>query len=161
MPSKSVAAFDDLNRKQAENYVFGNDKSDALHFDVTLSNLLKSNESKYSAFSDWDSSYISVYSEDVKSVDKFNHDSQYRQNMYNPMYYLFNYYKGFKTSKPAKYWQINTGIEQGDTALTVEANLALALKNYKDVKNVDFTTVWSQGHTTAERSGTSTDNFIN
>ena len=27
-PSKSVAAFDDLNRSQAENNVFGNDESD-------------------------------------------------------------------------------------------------------------------------------------
>ena len=39
-------------------------------------------------------------------------------------------------------------------------NLALALQNNSNVKSVDFTTVWGQGHTTAERTGSSTTNFI-
>ena len=39
-------------------------------------------------------------------------------------------------------------------------NLALALKNFG--KNVEFTTVWEEGHNTAERGGSSysTTNFI-
>ena len=39
-------------------------------------------------------------------------------------------------------------------------NLALALKNFG--KNVEFTTVWEEGHNTAERGGSSysTSNFI-
>ena len=37
-------------------------------------------------------------------------------------------------------------------------NLALALKNYG--KNVEFTTVWDQGHTTAERKGSSYSTLI-
>ena len=37
-------------------------------------------------------------------------------------------------------------------------NLFLALTNYG--KNVQFTTVWEQGHTQAERSGDADDNFI-
>ena len=45
-------------------------------------------------------------------------------------------------------------------ALSTEMNLALALENYNDVESVDFETVWGQGHTTAERTGNSTDNFI-
>lgn len=48
-----------------------------------------------------------------------------------------------------------------DTVSTVELNLALALeKNYDGVENVEFTTVWGQGYTKAERTGDSTDNFI-
>ncbi len=39
-------------------------------------------------------------------------------------------------------------------------NLALALESYVSVKDVDFATVWGQGHTMAERTGNSTDNFI-
>ena len=42
--------------------------------------------------------------------------------------------------------------------LVVEMNLYLALLNYG--KNVEFTTVWNQGHTEAERSGDAEDNFI-
>ena len=77
------------------------------------------------------------------------------------MYYLSNYYDGNNTSNVAKYWRINTGITQGDTANVTEMNLALALQNNSNVKSVDFTTVWGQGHTTAERTGDSTTNFIN
>ncbi|YCA46136.1 esterase (plasmid) [Bacillus sp. JZ8] len=158
--TKDVAAFDDLNLKQAETMLFGNDESDALHFDSVLANLLKKNKEEYSKYSDWDSSVVSSYANDLKALDKLGNSSEYRQNMYNPMYYLTDYYKGYKTSTVAPHWRIRTGIEQGDTALTVESNLALALENYEGVKDVDFTTVWGQGHTTAERTGDSTDNFI-
>lgn len=61
--------------------------------------------------------------------------------MYNPMYYLCDYYKGFETSTVAKYWRINTGIEQSDTSLTTEMNLSLALESYKNVERIDFSTV--------------------
>lgn len=158
--TKDVAAFDDLERGQAENMVFGNDESDALHFDSVLADLLNKNQQKYAAFSDWDSSIVSDYTNDLKNVDKFGNTSEYRQNMYNPMYFLSDYYEGYQTSNVASHWRIHTGIEQGDTALTVETNLALALKNYSGVEDVEFETVWGQGHTTAERTGNSTDNFI-
>jgi hypothetical protein len=159
-PSKSVAAFDDLNRSQAENNVFGNDESDSLHFDSVLADLLAANQSQYATYSDWDASYVDAYAMDLQTADKLGNSIQYRMNMYNPMYYLADYYDGYQTSTPAQYWRINTGIEQGDTATTVEMNIALALQNYDGVKDVKFTTVWSQGHTMAERTGNSTDNFI-
>lgn len=157
--TKSVGAFDGLNRDKTENKVFSNGKIDALHFDVVMANLLKANEKKYSAYSDWDPSYITAFANDLKEVDALGNASQYRQNMYNPMYFLSSYYSGYKTSKVAPHWRIRTGINQGDTALTVETNLALALRQYGNI-DVDFDTVWGQGHTMAERTGNSTDNFI-
>ena len=158
--SKNVGAFDDLDRGQAENMLFGNDESDALHFDPILASLLIQNEAEYSVYADWDSSYAEAYESDLTSVDKFGNTIEERMNMYNPMYYLSDYYEGYETSNVATYWRIHTGITQGDTALTVEANLALALKQYEGVESVDFATVWGQGHTTAERTGDSTTNFI-
>jgi hypothetical protein len=71
---------------------------------------------------------------------------------------LNDYYDGYQTANVAQYWRIRTGIDQGDTALTTEVNLALALENYG--RDVDFETVWGLGHTMAERTGTSTENFI-
>lgn len=159
-PSKSVAAFDDLNRSQAENNVFGNDESDSLHFDTLLADILSANQAEYAAYSDWDVAYVDAYVTDLQAVDKLGNTIQYRMNMYNPMYYLLSYYTGYQSASVAKYWRINTGIEQGDTATTVEMNLALALENYVGVEAVEFTTVWGQGHTMAERNGNSTDNFI-
>jgi len=158
--TKSVPAFDDLNRTQAENNLFGNDASDSLHFDGVVADLLQKNKGNYSAYRDWNSSIVEAYATDLKALDKFNNSIQYRLNMYNPMYYVSSSYDGYNTSSPAIHWRIRTGIEQGDTALTVETNLALALKQYDSVKDVDFETVWGMGHTTAERSGSSTDNFI-
>lgn len=160
-PSKSVAAFDDLNRNQAENNVFGNDESDSLHFDAVLAGLLAANQAEYAQYSDWDASYVDAYAADLQAVDKLGNNIQSRMNMYNPMYYVLDYYDGYQTSKVAEHWRINTGIEQGDTATTIEMNLALALENYDGVEDVEFTTVWNQGHTMAERTGDSTTNFIN
>ena len=60
----------------------------------------------------------------------------------------------------ASHWRIHTGITQGDTALTVEMNLALALQQNSSVDDVEFQTVWGQGHTMAERTGSSETNFI-
>lgn len=158
--SKAVGAFDDLSRSQAENNLFGNDDNEALHFDSVLANLLQTNKDKYSKYTGWDSSVVDAYASDLKAVDKFGNSIQERLNMYNPMYYLSNYYDGYGASTVAKYWRIRTGIDQGDTALTVETNLALALKQTEGVKNVDFATVWGQQHTTAERTGDSTQNFV-
>lgn len=159
--SKDVGAFDDLNRGQAENYVFGDDENDALHFDSLMAMLLLENQEIYMSYSNWDLAYVEAYQEYQASQDSLGNSSLYRQAMYNPMYYLCNYYKGFGTSAVAPYWRIHTGIEQGDTASTVEMNLALALEQYDSVKNVEFEMVWAQGHTMAERTGDSTNNFIN
>ena len=158
--TKNVAAFDDLERGQAENMLFGNDSSDTLHFDSTISKLLTENAAEYATFADWNKDYIEAYVTDIASLDKFGNTIQERMNMYNPMYYVSDYYDGYGTSNVAPYWRIHTGIEQGDTALTVEANLALALEQYDGVKSVDFETVWEQGHTLAERTGSGAENFI-
>lgn len=159
--SKDVGAFDDLSRSQAENNLFGNDEEDSLHFDSIMAKLLKENADKYSSYSDYDSSYAEEYSDDLTKLDKLNNTIENRSNMYNPMYYLCDYYDGSGSSHPAKYWRINSGIEQGDTSLTVEANLALALEQCNDVDSVEFNTVWGQGHTQAERTGSANTNFIN
>lgn len=159
-PSKNVGAFDDLNRSQAENNVFGNDENDSLHFDAVLADLLATNAASYATSSDWDVSYVEAYGMDLKAVDSLGASIATRVNMYNPMYFLASSYAGYQTSTVAPNWRINTGIAQGDTANTVEINLALALQHYIGVNLVDFTTVWGQGHTMAERTGNSTDNFI-
>lgn len=158
--TKDVGAFDALNRSQAENKVFGTDDGEGLHFDQTIADLLEKNSEEYSKYSDYDSSYADEYAEDIEKEDELGNSSQTRQNMYNPMYYLSDHYDGAGSSTVSKYWRINSGIEQGDTSLTTEMNLALALKSAEGVEDVDFTTVWGQGHTTAERSGDSTTNFI-
>lgn len=145
--SKSVGAFDDLNGTQGENTLFGYGDGSGAHFDSIMAELLKDNEE-----------YGEAYASDLEKTDSLGNTVDYRLNMYNPMYYLEDYYEGYQSSNVASYWRIRTGINQGDTALSTEVNLALALENYG--VDVDFETVWGQGHVEAERTGDSTSNFI-
>ncbi len=159
-PTKSVGAFDALDRSQAENDLFGNDDSDALHFDTTMAQLLTDNADTYAALSGWSESYPTDYTGDLALQDALGSDRDTRMNMYNPMYYVCGSYAGAGSSTVAPHWRIRTGIDQGDTALTTEVNLSLALAQNSAVSDVDFETVWGLGHTTAERTGDSTTNFI-
>lgn len=144
--SKNVGAFDDLQAAQGENILFGYGDGAGAHFDAVMAELLK------------DTEYGESYSADMEKTDAFGNTVDYRLNMYNPMYYLSDYYEGYQTADIAQFWRIRTGINQGDTALNTEVNLALALENYG--ADVDFETVWGQGHVEAERTGSSAENFI-
>ena len=158
--TKGVGAFDELDRGQGENNLLGNGQSQSKHFDAVLAKLLKDNADKYSACSGWNASYVTDYETDLAWTDSLGTSMQTRLDMYNPMYFLSPYYDGYQTSTAAKYWRIRTGIDQSDTALTVETNLALALQADENVKDVDFATVWGMKHVEAERTGDSTTNFI-
>lgn len=160
--SKSVPAFDALDRSLAENAVFGVADANELHFDQLVARLLKNNQAKYESLTDWNSQYVTDFESDLAKTDSLGKTIAERQDLYNPMFYLTSAYSGFQTSKPAPHWRIRSGLSQGDTALTVETNLALALENQANgaVKSVDFATVWGQGNTTAERTGHASANFI-
>ena len=146
--SKNVGAFDDLNESQGENTLFGYGDGEGAHFDAVEASILEGTE------------YEEAFAEDLAREDTLGNTADIRLDMYTPLYYLMESYDGYETSNPAKYWRIRTGIEQGDTALSTEVNLMLALRSSEDVESVDFETVWGTGHTMAERTGSSTDNFI-
>ena len=159
--TKSVGAFDDLQKAQAENLLFGNGQNDALHFDGNMTYFMEKRQNTYKNYRDYDDSIRQAYEGDMNNVDALHTDTLTRQLMYDPMTFILVPAGEKKPSTLAKHWRIHTGISQGDTALTTEVNLVLALKQRKDVEDVDFATVWEKKHTMAERTGSSTDNFIN
>ena len=159
-PRKSVGAFDATDLSQAENKVFGTIDEDALHFDVMMAALLENNKEVYSQLSGWDESYVQAYAEDLKKTNSLGMRMADRADMYNPLFYVNDALGGEGTSSVAPYWRIHSGIEQGDTSLTTELNLACGLKTYSPVKNVEFAAVWGQGHTMAELEGSGLENFI-
>ena len=116
------------------------------HFDSVLYEIIKG------------SSYEADFSDDISRLDALGNTIEYRLNMFSPLYYLMPANEGYQTANVATYWRIRTGISQSDTPLTTEINLALALNSYG--ADVDFETVWDQGHEQAERTGDSTTNFI-
>jgi len=151
--TKGLGAFDNYSkgRTSAGNQLFDPDGEWA-HFDKRLAQLVKT----------YAPSYYSVFEEDLAKVDCYGNDLDTRIYMYTPMYYLLKsdtYYNGGGSSDVASHWRIRTGIKQGDTSLCTEANLALGLLNY-GITDVDFKTIWNQGHTQAEDSGNGTDNFM-
>lgn len=158
--SKTVGAFDSPEGKQTENNVFGDGNSEYKHFDTFESELINNNSEKYATLSGWNSSYPSSFSSDLTATDSLGVSTKTRVDMYNPMYYLDDYYDGYGASNVAKYWRIRSGIEQGDTALTTELNLKLALNQLDSVEDVDFAMIWGKGHTEAERTGSATENFV-
>lgn len=144
--SKDLGAFDALDESQGENILFGDGDGMGDHFDSVMAGLLA------------DSEYAGAFAEDMLRTDAVGNSVEERVNMYTPLYYLSDYYEGYGTATVAPFFRIRSGINQSDTALTTEVNLALALKSYG--VDVDFETVWGQAHVEAERTGDSTSNFI-
>ncbi|EHM94406.1 carboxylesterase family protein [Actinomyces johnsonii] len=157
--SKDVGAFDGVDRAQTENLVMGSGEN-KLHFSSSSREVISKGQSKYSALSGWSNDYgVAAYEKDLATKDSVGTDMATRVSMYDPLYYLTQDSKGRGTSTIAPAWRIRTGITQGDTASTVEVNLALALQQ-AGAGSVDFATIWGQGHTMAELTGSGEENFI-
>ena len=149
---KASNLFPAFDQPQSQNTLFGIGDGKGAHFDKIFGDVLAKQNSEYA----------SAYAADFKKTDTAGKTVEQRVNMYSPLYYLMQTREGFGTSAVAKFWRIRTGIEQTNTSVTTEINLALALESCKDVKSVDFETVWAQGHEPAERNGemNATPNFI-
>ena len=157
--SKDVGAFDGVGRAQTENLVMGSGENKQ-HFSSLSREVISKGQSRYSGLSGWNKDYgVAGYEKDLGAKDSVGTDMVTRVAMYDPLYYLTQDSKGRGSSTIAPAWRIRTGITQGDTASTVEVNLALALQQ-AGAGNVDFATIWGQGHTMAELTGTGEENFI-
>ncbi|PHP51872.1 subtype A tannase [Actinomyces ruminis] len=156
--TKDVGALDGVDRGQTENTVLGVGDT-TLHFSELSRDVISANQDTYASLTNWSDDYgADGYDSDFAQTDAQGMDVLTREHMYNPMYFLSSAYEGAGTSTVAPNWRIRTGITQGDTASTVEVNLALALQAAG--QSVDFGTIWGQGHTMAELTGTGEENFI-
>ena len=157
--SKGLGAFDQLDRAQGENVLFGYGDGNGAHFSASVLEALTSDPDlaarKQNVIADFKADFAKL---DV--VGGQGYSVSYRLNAYSPLFYLTYGQTGYGKAKIAPYWRIRTGIRQSDTSLSTEVNLALALRAYDSKINVDFETVWGQFHTKAERVGDSTANFI-
>lgn len=142
--TKPIGAFDKLDEGGHE--LFNDGDGEMTHFDEVLYEIVKGSE------------YEDEMKEDLEKLDSLGYSISTRVKMFSPLYYLLETSEGYNTSTVSTYWRIRTGIEQSDTSLCTEINLALALNMYGS--DVDFETVWEQGHTQAERTGKGTTNFI-
>lgn len=130
---KPIGAFDAPDRRQPENILFNSGDGKGNHFDKYMVKILKG------------SAFGREYATDLQKQDAMGSSVQDRLNMYTPLYFIMPSSEGYRTSKVAPFWRIRSGINQTETALTTEINLALALANYPTVSRVDFKTVWNRG----------------
>lgn len=86
--TKSVGAFDDLQKAQAENLLFGNGQNDALHFDGNMTYFMEKRQNTYKNYRDYDDSIRQAYEGDMNNVDALYVDTLTRQLMYDPMTFI-------------------------------------------------------------------------
>ena len=137
-----------------ENTLFGYGDGNGAHFDATLADILKKENS----------SYADAYAEDLSKEDAEGHTVDYRLKMYSPLYYLMKNSEGYGTSKVADYFRINTGLFRAIQRLPPRQIWRWRWKRYDAdgalQVNVDFTTVWGMGSHNGESAANAADNFI-
>ena len=96
---KNVDAFDDLGKTQPENYIFGTFHIEyTKHFDKYMAQLLNEKAETYSKVSNWNESYPNEYLNDLDNKDIIGNNITHRVYIFNPLYYLIDYYDGNKKS---------------------------------------------------------------
>ncbi|GAA2444142.1 subtype B tannase [Streptomyces glaucus] len=122
---KTQPAFDAFDLSAGENNEFGKGTTKARHFTA------------YSAKKD-------TTGLSSKRVDS---DIPEKLKLMNPMFHLLEE----RNPNRSKHWWIRLGTSDTDTALTVAANLAMAVDNLGD--DVDHAYYWDKGHATNEDPG--------
>ena len=159
-PALAMPAYDAPNRSLSANQLFGVEDVDSLHFDAGLARLLDENGDYLATFNDFDSVWPEEWVADLTLRNSMDDGMGTRRNLYNPLYFLSGAYAGFATATVARHWRIVTGVQQSETTLTGELNLARALDVYDDVESCEFEAVWDKGFVAAERTGSATSAFL-
>lgn len=158
--TRSVCAYDMIDRSSSFNQLFGIGQESTLHFDQTISDLLQKNQDTYAQAQGFDATYVTAWSEDLQKKDAQDSSMADRVNAMNPLYNLSGRYEGFGTGQVAPHWRINSGLFSSISSLTGELNLALALRKYDGVQDVSYQPVWGRGFELAELQGDPQDNFV-
>lgn len=161
-PSKAVSAFDALDKSTPSNQFFGIDNESTLHFDHMVADILTKKQDAYQkADKNFDPKLVESYTQDTAKKDALGTEMPSRVAALDPLHRICGAYQdSFGKATVAPYWRVNTGLMNHASPLTTELNLVYALKNYKGVKDVQFTPVWDRGFELCEREGHPQDNFI-
>ncbi|MCD7777887.1 MAG: copper amine oxidase N-terminal domain-containing protein, partial [Clostridiales bacterium] len=84
--SKKLGAFDQLDKGQGENTLFGYGDGNGAHFDSVMSELLAGTE------------YEAAFEEDLSKTDSVGNTVDTRLDMYTPLYYVSEAYDGYGTA---------------------------------------------------------------
>ena len=155
-----VAPFDRPDRSSRANQLFGIGEESTLHFSTTVARTVADGAERYASCEDWDEEYETAWEEDLEKVDALETDMAARVALMEPLTWLSGHYEAYGQSTVAPHWRINEGLFDTDVSLCTAANLALALRKYDGVTDVEHTPVWGRGHVLAERSGAPAANLL-
>ncbi len=130
-----VGFYDAVRLEEATEYnaLYGDVDGVYRHFDSMIYQLLQVYRDKYETLEGYDPMMESIYAEDLAAVDKVGIDASLRCQMYNPIYYLKDYYDGKGQGKICSHWMIYQDVTAKGASFLGGANLFLALGEQKGV----------------------------
>lgn len=90
---------------------------------------MKENQTTYESMDQFETEWIQSFENDLNSTDKFGTTTYTRLDMYNPLYYINDYFDGYNTSVVADNWRINT-TTASDESFIQTLTFTVALENY-------------------------------
>lgn len=136
-----VGYYDAVRLEDATEYnaLYGDIDGVYRHFDTMILQLLQLYEDKYVNLPEYDPLYMEIFAEDIAALDKVGIDAELRGQIYNPLYYLKDYYGGAASAKVCPKWMIISDVTRVDASFIGGANLFFALSEKEGTK-VSFST---------------------
>lgn len=161
IPNQDVYQFDSLDADSSMNHLFGNGQ-DGMHFDLNMADVLTDNEDRYQGFADYNPAVLNEFELDLAYEDLLGNTCEMRQNLMNPMYFICDYYGYEGVSTAARYWKIDSAINESPVAFVSAVNLELALSSDNSVDNYVFNPTWTvEGNADMANNDSATIEWIN
>lgn len=154
-PTLGVPAFDKTDCSSEENQLFGNGETETLHFSQDIADIISQKSDVYAQIEGYDDQLSEKWSKDLLEKDELGSTIETRRNMYDPLYFVSGASEAYGTADVAGHWRLNVGMAQTSTPLSATVNLALLLRAYEGVSDVEFIPVWQAARTLAEQDNAS------
>ena len=136
---KPCPSFDVLSGESGENKVFGDENTQAVHFNTYIPKDISELKEKFPE------EYAKYYEGYAKALDDKELDN--RKYLINPL----NFIGTDEKSNQAKHYRIRVGASDADTAFSV--SMTLACKLAEAGYSTDYELVWEQPHSEADYEG--------
>ena len=80
-------------------------------------------------------------------------------NAYNPLYFLSDKYKGYKSSYVARYWNICIKVDEENKDFSSEEILKIVLEKNEDIRKVKYNVLWGKEYSNEEKMKIAVDNL--
>ncbi len=151
--NKAIPGFDKMD-KSAENNAFGTADEEAVHYSISVAQILSDNYEELSKLEGFNAKQVDNYIDEALTGSEAQ-DIAEQVNLMNATEILLGY-DGLSAVDPAQHWRVRSGTADQHTSFTIGYNLCLAAQSRG--LDADYHLVWNMGHGSNE--GSSTGTFI-